>query len=72
MISWCDTKVQLSTGEETGTSLTLKEGATVKLDRSANILYNVPAGMTKAQLFTMFELGEGETLSMEDPYSSIL
>lgn len=70
MISWCDTKVQLSTGEETGTSLTLKEGATVKLDRSANILYNVPAGMTKAQLFTMFELGEGETLSMEDPYNA--
>ncbi len=70
MISWCDTKVQLSTGEETGTSLTLKEDATVKLDRSANILYNVPAGMTKAQLFTMFELGEGETLSMEDPYNA--
>ena len=27
-----------------------------------NILYNVPAGMTKAQPFEMFELGEGETL----------
>lgn len=26
--------------------------------------------MTKAQLFEMFELGEGETLSMEDPYNA--
>ena len=62
MVSWCDTKVQLSTEELTTASLTLKEDAAVRMDRSANILYNVPAGMTKAQLFEMFELGEGETL----------
>ena len=70
MVSWCDTKVQLSTEELTTASLTLKEDAAVRMDRSANILYNVPAGMTKAQLFEMFELGEGETLSMEDPYNA--
>ena len=70
MVSWCDTKVQLSTEELTTASLTLKEDAAVRMDRSANILYNVPAGMTKAQLFAMFELGEGETLSMEDPYNA--
>lgn len=70
MVSWCDTKVQLSTEELTTVSLTLKEDAAVRMDRSANIIYNVPAGMTKAQLFTMFELGEGETLSMEDPYNA--
>lgn len=70
MVSWCDTKVQLSTEELTTVSLTLKEDAAVRMDRSANILYNVPAGMTKAQLFEMFEFGEGETLSMEDPYNA--
>lgn len=70
MVSWCDTKVQLSTEELTTASLTLKEDAAVRMDRSANILYNVPAGMTKAQLFEMFELGEGEILSMEDPYNA--
>ena len=70
MVSWCDTKLQLSTEEPEGTSLTLKTDATVKMDSSAHILYNVPAGMTKAQLFAMFEVGEGETLSMEDPYNA--
>ena len=53
MVSWCDTKLQLSTEEPEGTSLTLKTDATVKMDSSAHILYNVPAGMTKAQLFAM-------------------
>lgn len=70
MVSWCDTKVQLSTEEPTGASLTLKEGASLKLDTSAHVLYNVPAGMTKAELFTMFEVGEGESLTMEDPYNA--
>ena len=70
MVSWCDTKVQLSTEELTGASLTLKEGASLKLDTSAHVLYNVPAGMTKAELFTMFEVGEGESLTMEDPYNA--
>ena len=62
--------IATNANEYTMKSLTLKEDAAVRMDRSANILYNVPAGMTKAQLFEMFELGEGETLSMEDSYNA--
>lgn len=69
-VSWCDPKVILKGFSETTAELKLKSDAAAKIDRAEKILYNIPAGMTKAQLFEMFELNENETLSMEDPYNA--
>ena len=69
-VSWCDPKVILKGFSEVTAELKLKSDAAAKIDRAEKILYNIPAGMTKAQLFELFELKENETLSMEDPYNA--
>lgn len=69
-VSWCDTKVIMQGFSEKTAELKLKSDASAKIDKAAKILYNIPAGMTKAQLFEMFDLEENETLSMEDPYNA--
>lgn len=69
-VSWCDPKVILRGFSEETAELKLKNDATARIDKAEKILYNIPAGMTKAQLFEMFELAENESLSMEDPYNA--
>lgn len=70
MVSWCDTKLIMKGFYEKPILLELKESATVKLNANKKILYNVPVGTTKAQLREMFNLPEGATFKMEDPYNA--
>lgn len=70
MVSWGDTKLIIRDESQQKETLQVKEDAEAKIDSSEKILYNIPAGMTKAELFDMFDIEEGWTLSMEDPYGA--
>lgn len=69
-VSWCDTKVILKGFAEQKVELALKDDTSLKLNKSAKAVYNVPAGMTKAELFNQFKEVENGVLSMTDPYNA--
>ncbi len=66
MVSWCDPKVIKGEGTSEAPAFKLTKEATVKLDRENNILYNIPAGTTAAELKGMFEEIENAVITMAE------